>query len=68
MTMALHGTIGAGLRTKTLPGGGARPMAASGAETRIADISRYRTIGSASALAAAVAASLVVTALLQLAL
>ncbi len=68
MTMALNAADGTGMRAAILPRDGVTPAAATGADTPVADISRYRTIGSASALAAAIAASLVVTALLRLVL
>ena len=68
MTMALNATNVTGMRVATLTKAGARRAAAIEPETRVEDISRYRTIGSASALAIAVGASLLVTGLLRLVL
>ncbi|QRE73125.1 hypothetical protein [Methylobacterium aquaticum] len=68
MTMTLDATNVIGLGGVTMPKGGVGPAAAIEAETRVEDISRYRTIGSATALALAVAASLLVTGVLRLVL
>lgn len=68
MTMALDATNVSGLYRAATPQAGTRPAAAIGAGTRVEDISRYRTIGSASALAIAVGASLLVTGLIRLVL
>lgn len=68
MTMVVNATATPGMRVDGMLKRGTQSAAAVNAEMKIEDGYHYRTIGTASALLVAIAASILVTALLRISL